>query len=174
MIIDPRSRPRVGQRVYISPTAWVGGEVSIGDDTTIMHYACIRGDVSAITIGARVNVQDAVVIHTHSGVPLDIGDDVSIGHQAVVHCRRVGDRALIGIRATVLDDAEIGTGAIVAAAALVPPRMVVPAGKLVMGVPARIVRDVTDAERRYIEEVVSSYRELGRAYAADGFAPVRG
>ncbi len=159
-------RPTIGRNVYIAPTAYVGGDVAIGDDSTVMHHVTIRGDVSAITIGQRVNVQDGTIIHTKSGVPLDIADDVSIGHRAVVHCRRIGRGTLIGIGAILLDDAEIGKGCIVAAGALVPPGMIIPDGKLVVGLPARITRDVTQEDREYLDRVGASYIVLGRQHAA--------
>lgn len=159
-------RPIIGRDVYIAPTAYVGGEVSLGDGCTVMHHVVIRGDVSAIRIGARVNVQDGTVIHTKTGVPLDIADEVSIGHRAVVHCRRVGRAALIGIGAIVLDDAEIGEGAFIGAGAVVPPGMIVPAAKVVMGVPARIIRDVGPREADYARFVIDNYIRLGREYAA--------
>jgi carbonic anhydrase/acetyltransferase-like protein (isoleucine patch superfamily) len=162
-------RPRLGPNVYIAPSAYVGGDVTFGADCTVMHHVVIRGDISPITIGRRVNIQDGTIIHTRRDVPLEIGDDVSIGHRAVVHCRRIGPGSLIGIGAIVLDDAEIGAGSIVAAGALVPPGTVIAAGKLVVGLPARVLRDVSAADRSYLEHVVSSYLELGRAYAAGRF-----
>ena len=134
-----------------------------------MHHVAIRGDVSAIYIGRRVNVQDGAIIHTKKGVPLEIADEVTIGHRAVVHCRRVGRQALIGIGAIVLDDAEVGTDSIVAAGALVPPGMIVPDGKLVVGVPARILRDVSTEDRRYRDRVIEDYMHLGQAHAAGLF-----
>jgi len=163
---DSIVHPQIGRDVYIAPTAYVGGDVRIGDGCTIMHQVVIRGDVSPIAIGRRVNVQDAAILHTRKGVPLEIGDEVSIGHRAVVHCRRVGAGSLIGIGAIVLDDAEIGSGCIVAAGAVVPPGTIIPDGKLVLGLPARIARDVQPADREYLSRVVSSYVELGRAHAA--------
>ncbi|MFH1748951.1 MAG: gamma carbonic anhydrase family protein [Planctomycetota bacterium] len=163
---DKIIRPNIGQNVYIAPTAYVGGEVTIGDDCTIMHHVTIRGDVSAITIGREVNVQDGTVIHTETGVPLDIGDQVVIGHRAVVHCRRVGPRTLVGIGSIILDEVEIGRECVVAAGAVVPPRMVVPDRKLVVGVPARVVRDVTDADQRYVDRALRNYARLGRDHAA--------
>ena len=159
-------RPVIGKNVYIAPTACVCGEVRLGDECTIMHHVVIRGDVSTITIGRRVNVQDAAVIHTETGVPLEIGDEVSIGHRAVVHCRRVGPHSLLGIGSILLDRGEIGEGCIVAAGAVVPPDTVVPPGKLVMGIPARVVRDVTDEDRRYLKRALQNYRRLGREHAA--------
>lgn len=159
-------RPVLGRDVYIAPTAYVGGEVALGDACTVMHHVVIRGDVSRITIGARVNVQDGAVIHTRGGVPLDIAGDVSVGHLACVHCRRVKAWSLIGIHAVVLDDAEIGAGCIVAAGAVVTPGTIVPDGKLVVGTPARVVRDVTEREREYLRYVVGNYQKLGREHAA--------
>ncbi len=158
--------PVLGRNVYIAPTAYVGGDVHIGDESTVMHHVTIRGDVARITIGRRVNVQDGAIIHTKTGVPLEIEDEVSIGHRAVVHCRRVGTGALVGVGAIVLDDAEIGAGSIIAAAALVPPGMIVPAGKVVVGIPGRVARDVTDADRQYIRFVVERYLDLSRRHAA--------
>lgn len=159
-------RPRVGANVYIAPTAYVGGEVTLGDDCTIMHHVVIRGDVSAISIGRRVNIQDGTVVHTKTGVPLDLGDDIGVGHRAVVHGRRVGSNTLIGIGAIVLDDSEIGEGCFIAAGALVPPGMVIPNGKLVMGVPARVVRDCGPKERDYVRFVVENYLKLNREHQA--------
>ncbi len=163
---------RIGRHVYIAPTAYVAGDVVLGDQCTVMHHVVIRGDVSPIRIGARVNVQDGTVIHTNRGVPLEIADDVGIGHRAVVHGRRVGPRTLIGIGAIVLDDVEIGSDCVIAAGAVVPPRTVIPDGSLVMGLPAKVVRATTDRERAYIVDVVASYIELGRQHAAGRFEPL--
>lgn len=162
---DLPDRVVLGKDVYIAPTAYVGGDVTLGDQCTVMHHVTIRGDVSAIRIGRRVNIQDGTVIHTNRGVQLDIEDDVAIGHHAVVHCRRVGAGTLIGIGAIVLDDCEIGRGCLIAAGALVPPNTKVPDGKVVMGVPGKVVRETTETERLYFEEVRESYIHLGRLHA---------
>jgi carbonic anhydrase/acetyltransferase-like protein (isoleucine patch superfamily) len=167
---EPRViRPTLGRNVYIAPTSYVGGDVTVGDDTTIMHHVMIRGDVSAIRIGARCNIQDMTVVHTKTGVDLDIADEVSVGHRAVVHCRRVGRGSLIGIGAIVLDDAEIGEHCLIAAAALVPPGMKVPDGKVVIGIPGKVVRDITEEDRRYMRFVVERYLDLGKRHAAGQF-----
>ena len=158
--------PTIGKNVYIAPTAYVGGEVAIGDDCTIMHHVTIRGDVSKITIGRRVNVQDGSIIHTLTGVPLEIGDEVVIGHRAVVHCRRVGNRVLIGIGAVVLDNCEIGDGALIAAGAVLSPGTIVPAGKLVAGVPGKVLRDVTKEQQGYVDYALQNYARLNRDHAA--------
>jgi carbonic anhydrase/acetyltransferase-like protein (isoleucine patch superfamily) len=158
--------PTIGRDVYIAPTAYVGGEVAIGDECTIMHHVTIRGDVSKITIGRRVNVQDGTIIHTLTGVPLEIGDEVVIGHRAVVHCRKVGSRVLIGIGAVVLDNCEIGDGALIAAGAVLSPGTIVPAGKLVAGVPGKVLRDVTAEQQRYVDYALTNYARLNRDHAA--------
>ncbi len=159
-------RPVIANNVYIAPTAYVGGQVEIGPECTILYHVVIRGDVSRITLGRRVNVQDGAIIHTKKDVPLTIGDEVSIGHRAVVHCRRIGPGTLIGIGAIVLDDAEVGAGCIVAAGAVVAPGTHIPDGKVAVGVPARVARDVRDADRQYLARVANTYVQLGRAHAA--------
>lgn len=167
--VDLPNRVRLGKNVYIAPTAYVGGEVTLGDDCTVMHHVVIRGDVSAISVGARCNIQDGTVLHTNRGVPMDIEDDVSIGHRAVVHCRRVGRGTLIGIGSIVLDDCEIGPGCLIAAGAVLPPRTIVPANKVVMGIPGKVVRDVNEMERTYFAEVTASYLHLGRLHDSGAY-----
>ena len=162
-------RPVLGRDVYIAPTSYVGGDVVIGDYSTVMHHVMIRGDIAPIRIGARVNVQDGAIVHTPHGTPLDIGDDVGIGHRAIVHCRRVGPRSLIGMGAILLDDCEIGSRCLIAAGTLLPPETIIPDGSVVMGVPGKIVREVTDRDLKAIDHVVQSYLELGRLHAAGRF-----
>ncbi len=160
---------RLGKGVYIADTAYVAGDVELGDNVTVMHHVMIRGDIAPIRIGARTNIQDGTVVHTPTGVPLDIAEDVGIGHRAIVHCRRVGPRTLIGMGAIVLDNAEIGSRCLVAAGCVVPPGMKVPDGSVIMGVPGKIVRTVTDADLKAIDHVVASYQELGKKHAAGIF-----
>lgn len=167
-------RPTLGKDVYIAPTAYVGGDVVLGDQVTIMHHVVVRGDIAPIRIGARVNIQDGSIVHTPTGVPLDIAEDVGIGHRAVVHCRSVGPRTLIGIGAVVLDDCVIGSRCIIAAGTVLAPRTMIPDGRLVMGVPGRIVRDVTDRDLEIIDHVVSSYIRLGRFHESGQFPNIAG
>lgn len=164
-----RISPQIGRNVYIASTAYVAGDLVIGDESTIMHHVVVRADIAPIRIGARVNLQDGTVVHTKYGVPLDIADDVGVGHRAVVHCRRVGTRTLIGTGAIVLDDCEIGSRCLIAAGALLPPRTVIPDGSVVMGAPGRIVRQVSENDLAIIDHVISSYVRLGRQHAADQF-----
>ena len=153
--------PRIHPSVYLAPECTVTGDVEIGEGSSVWYYVVMRGDVQRIRIGKRTHVQDLSVVHvTWQTGPTTIGDDVTLGHSCVVHAATIHDRSLIGMRAVVLDGAEVGPDAIVGAAALVPPGMKVLPGKVAMGVPARIVRDVTEAERRWI-------LELGERYAVN-------
>ncbi len=163
-------QPKLGRDVYIAPTSYVGGDVVIGDQSTIMHHVMIRGDIAPIRIGARVNLQDGVIVHTPYGTPLDIADEVGVGHRAVVHCRSIGARTLIAIGSILLDDCRIGSRCIIAAGVLLPPGTVVPDGSVVMGFPGRVVREVTDKDLEMIDHVIQSYLEIGRLHAA-GWVP---
>lgn len=165
-------KPKLGRGVYIAPTAYVAGDVTLGDQVTVMHHVMIRGDIAPIRIGARVNVQDGTVVHTPHGVPLDIADDVGIGHRAVVHCRSIGPRTLIGIGAIVLDDCEIGSRCLIGAGSLLVPRTRIPDGSVVMGVPGQVVRQTSDRDLATIDHVLRSYLELGRQHAAGRFPNV--
>ncbi|MFQ5491849.1 MAG: gamma carbonic anhydrase family protein [Phycisphaerae bacterium] len=167
----PADPPTVtlGHNVYIAPSAYVAGEVTLEDDCTVMHHVVIRGDIAAIQIGKRCNVQDGAIIHTKHSCPQIIGDDVSMGHRAVVHGHRIGSGVLVGIGSIILDDCQIGDGCVIAAGALLPPGTVIPDGKVVMGIPGLVVRDVNDDDRRYARHVVASYLALGRRHAAGHF-----
>lgn len=171
MVVE-NAEVKLGRDVYVAPTAYVGGAVVLGDETTVMHHVVIRGDVSHIRIGSRVNVQDASVIHTTAGIDLEIEDEVSIGHRAIVHCKRIGANSLIGMGSIVLDGCTIGSRCIIGAGAVVPPNTDVPAGKVVMGVPGRIVRDIREEEYAYLDYVVENYRKLGRLHGAGAYPNV--
>ena len=160
---------RLGRDVYIAPTSYLAGDVVLGDECTVMHHVTIRGDIAPIRIGRRVNVQDGVVIHTPHGVPLEIGDEVGIGHRAVVHCRRVAEQTLIGIGAIVLDDCAPASRCILAAAAGPAPGSVAPDGARGTGRPGGIVRDLTERDFETIRHVVESYVRLGRRHASGEF-----
>ncbi len=129
----------------------------------------MRGDVAPITIGRGTNVQDNAVVHCDSGVPNHIGDRVTIGHSAIVHGKAIGDGTLIGMGAKVLGETVIGKGCLIAAGALVPPRMEVPDGMLAVGVPAKIVRPVNAEEQKYLAWLAGHYVELATKYAAGEF-----
>ena len=166
--------PTLGDDVYIAPTAYVGGDVRIGDQSTIMHHAVVRGDVAAVRVGCRVNVQDGAILHTAHDVQLDIADEVAIGHRAVVHCREVGSRTLIGIGAIILDDCVIGRDCIIAAGTVLAPGTRIPDGSVVMGLPGRVVRKIVDRDLRQIDEAIDNYIEMGRLHSAGCFPNIAG
>lgn len=159
---------RVGS-IYMARTAVVVGDVTLGEDSTVWHHVAIRGDVAPIRIGRRVNIQDNAVLHVDWDVPLEIDDDVVIGHAAVLHCRKIGSGTLIGIGAKVLDHCEIGENCVIASGAVVPPDMVVPDGSVVMGMPGKVVREIRDTEKAYIHRVNEAYLKLAKQYAAGEF-----
>ncbi len=141
--------PHLGKDVFIADGAVVVGDVHLGDQASVWYGAVLRGDVGFIRIGARSNVQDLACIHMTTALSNTVvGEDVTIGHGAIIHGGIIGDRALIGMGAVILDNAEIGEEALIAAGAVVPPRMKVPPGVMVRGQPGRVVRELTPEERR--------------------------
>lgn len=162
------AKPRLAPGAFVAPTAAVIGDVELGEASSIWFHTVVRGDVHRIRIGARTNVQDACVLHVTGGRhPLHIGDDVSIGHRAVVHGCTVGHRVLIGMGAVVLDGAVIGDDSIVGAGAVVPEGAAFPPRSVLLGVPARRVREVTQAEVARIAGTRDDYLELTRAYRGE-------
>jgi len=166
MTDDAFSNPRMLRRgdAYVASTAVITDDVLLGKDVSVWYGAVIRGDCARITIGALTNVQDGAVIHADTGVPNDIGSGITIGHGAVVHGRRVGDGCLIGIKAVILGGADIGAGCIIAAGAVVKENAVIPPRSLVAGVPAKIMRQVSDAELELFRGHAAHYLELARAH----------
>ncbi len=161
------SVPRIDPTAWIAPGAVVVGAVEIGPDSSIWYGSVVRGDVHRIRIGARTNIQDQCVVHvTQDRYSTWIGDDVTIGHRAVVHGCRIEAGALVGIGAIVLDGAVVEAGALVAAGSLVTPGSVIPGGMLAMGVPARAVRALSDDERVLQLERTRTYVETAKRHAA--------
>lgn len=159
MLRSHRGRmPRVHPSAYIDESAQVIGDVEIGEESSVWMTVVIRGDVNRIRIGRRSNVQDGTVVHvmkdTHATI---IGDDVTIGHAAVIHGCTIEDRCLIGMGAILLNGARVGRDSIVAAGTLVVERMEIPARSLVMGSPARLKRSLTDAEVAEIQMYADRY-----------------
>jgi carbonic anhydrase/acetyltransferase-like protein (isoleucine patch superfamily) len=157
---------------FVHPLAFVCGDVSLGRHASVWPFAVLRGDSDRIVIGDESNVQDGAVIHVDAGVPASLGRGVAVGHRAIVHGASVGDGALVGMGAVLLNGVRIGAGAIVAAGALCPEGMRVPDGVLVVGVPARVVRPVTDAERERVARTVAGYVALQVRHRAGEFPPL--
>jgi len=161
--------PRVDPTAYVADGCTVVGDVELGPGASIWFGTVVRGDVNHVRIGARSNVQDNSVVHVTGGThPTVVGEDVTVGHRAVLHGCTVHDRCLIGIGAIVLDGAEIGPDAMVGAGALVPPGMKVPPRTLVLGTPARVVRPLTDAELDHLRASAAHYVEYADAYRREG------
>lgn len=149
---------------YVADNAALCGNVAVGKDVSVWFNASVRGDVAAIYLGDRVNVQEGAVLHCDGGKDLVIEAEVTIGHGAVVHGRRVGAGSLIGMKAVVLGDVTIGKGCIVAAGCVVSPGTVVPDGMVIMGIPGKVVRPVKPAEVEFMAGNIAHYVELARAH----------
>jgi len=145
---------------FIHPLAFVCGDVTLGARVSVWPTAVVRGDTAAITIGDESNVQDGTVVHVDHGVPCTIGARVAIGHRAIVHGATVGDDCLIGMGAILLNRVVVGSGSIVGAGAVCREGMEIPPNSLVVGVPAKIIRETTGAERERIAHTVRAYLAL--------------
>lgn len=153
-----------GRNAYLADTARVTGDVVLGDGVSVWPSAVIRGDVAAVVIGERTNIQDNATVHCDSGKPNTIGPRVTIGHNAVVHGRSVGEGSLIGMHATVLGGTVIGRRCLIAAGALVVPGLAVPDDHVVMGVPGRVVRPTNEEEKQYLAWLADHYVQLAERY----------
>jgi carbonic anhydrase/acetyltransferase-like protein (isoleucine patch superfamily) len=160
-------RPAVHAKAWVAPTAAVIGDVTIGELSNIWYHCVLRGDSNYIRIGARVNIQDGTIIHVNSGsFPTIIGDDVTVGHAAIVHACTLEDRAFVGMGATVLDGAVIEAGGVLAAGSVLPPGKRVPALELWMGNPAKLVRVLTPEQRAGFDNTAKHYVELAGRHRA--------
>jgi len=163
--------PNIDKTSYIDPDSTVIGKVSIGKDSSVWPMTAIRGDVHSVTIGERTNVQDGSILHVTAdnefnpgGYPLVIGNDVTIGHGAILHACTVGNFSLIGMGATVLDGSVVEDEVMVAAGSLVPPRKTLERGYLYLGNPARRARALTDKELEYLHFSSMHYVKLKNQY----------
>ena len=158
--------PRLAPGAWVAETAQLIGRVALGADASVWFGAVLRGDNEWITLGARSNVQDGSVLHTDMGSPLTLGDDVTVGHQAMLHGCTVGDGSLVGIQAVVLNGARIGKRCLVGAGALVTEGKEFPDGSLIVGSPARLLRALTDEELARMARGAAHYVDNARRYAA--------
>jgi len=157
--------PRIGKEVYLAPNSVLVGDVTIGDYSSIWFGAVLRGDVEEIVVGKFTNIQDNVVVHGTKGkYNVVIGDYVTIGHNATIHATKIASHVIIGMGAILLDGSEIGEYCIVGAGAVVPPGMKIEPESLVLGVPAKVVRKVTDEEKEMIDKNWKNYLEYAREY----------
>ena len=149
--------PTIGQNCYIAPTATLIGDVTLHDGASVWFGAVLRGDVAPIVVGARSNIQDNSVVHCDEGFPTVIGEDVTVGHSAIVHAATVGDRVLVGMGAVLLSRCRIEEDTIIGARALVTEDVEIPAGSLAIGMPARVKRPLSDEEKASILESARHY-----------------
>ncbi len=155
-----------GKDVFIAPTATVIGEVSLGDEVSIWYGAVLRGDSDKIAVGARTNIQDNAVVHCDPNVPAIIGDECIIGHCAIVHGARLANNVLIGMNATVLNNSEIGEFSIIGANSLVTAGTVIPPRSLVLGSPAKVVKQLSEAQIEGIKVNAEVYVSKSKEYIA--------
>ena len=169
--------PKIGERGFVDHSAVVLGDVVIGTDSSVWPLVVIRGDMHSIRIGARTSVQDATVLHiTHAsdfnpgGFPLIIGDDVTIGHQAMLHGCTVGNRVLVGMKAMIMDGAVVEDEVIIGAGSMVTPGKRLESGYVYMGSPAKKIRPITDQERAFFTYSAANYVRLKDKYMVEGYA----
>lgn len=165
--------PRYGKGNFFAPTAQLIGDVTIGDECSVWFNTVLRGDVNTITIGNRVNIQDGSVLHTlYEKSTIEIGDDVSIGHNVTIHGAKIHDFALIGMGAVVMDDAEVGEGALVAAGSVVLSRTKIGPNELWGGAPARFIKMVEPEKAREMnQKIARNYLMYSRWYSEPGCEP---
>ena len=156
--------PTIEEDVFIAPGAMVIGNVTIRGGASIWYNTVIRGDVGPIVIGCRTNIQDNCTLHLDAGAPLTIGDECTIGHGAVVHGATLGNRVLIGMKAVVLSHARIGSESILGACALLPERKQIPGNTLTIGVPAKVMRELSQTERDHLFTSARGYYERAQEH----------
>ena len=161
--------PKLGKNVFIAPSADVIGEVEIDDESSIWFQVVIRGDVNWIKIGARTNIQDQSCLHvTRKTCPLQIGDEVTVGHRVMLHGCTVGNRVLVGMSATIMDRAVIGDDSVVGAGSLVTEGKEFPPNSLILGSPAKVVRELKPEERGFLTKSAKNYVEDAKEYLGMG------
>lgn len=159
-----QSGPQLGKSVFVAKGAVVVGDVILGDFSSVWFNAVLRGDINRIVVGSHTNIQDNAVLHLADEFPCVLGNHVTVGHCAIVHACTVGDEVLVGMGSTILDGAQIGEQSIVGAGALVTSNTRIPAGSLVLGVPARVVRPLNAEERDGLKATAEKYVRMAAIY----------
>lgn len=157
---------QIHESVFIAAGAVVVGDVTIGADSSVWFNAVLRGDVGPIRIGRGTNIQDGCILHSETDVPCTLGDHVTVGHAAIVHGATVGNNVVVGMKAVVQNRAVIGDNTIVAVGAVVTEGTEVPPGSLMMGIPAKVKRPLTDAEIEHNREAAEHYADNAKEFAA--------
>ncbi len=154
--------PKIHNTVFVAPGAMIIGDVTIGAESSVWFNTVLRGDLEPIRIGCRTNIQDGTVIHMDKDMPCLIGDDVTVGHSAILHSCAIDNEALIGMGAILLTGSKIGERAIIAAGTLVLEGQEIPAGTIAMGVPAKVRREITEEERIRVQQGKDDYVQRGK------------
>ncbi len=170
---DKQGDDAAAEFAYVAPSASVTGDVRLGEESSIWHNATLRGDLAPVLVGRGSNVQDGAVLHVAHELPCVLGEDVTVGHGAIVHGCEVADRCLIGMGAIILNGAEIGEESIIGAGALVTEGKKIPPRSLLLGNPAKFVRQVRDDEVEKIIASAAHYRRLAAEAARDGLLALR-
>lgn len=157
-------KPEVKPSCFIAENAVLIGDVRLGDQSSVWYGAVLRGDSDSIRIGERTNIQDNAVIHVDPGFPVAIGDDSIVGHLALVHGATIANNVLVGMHATVLNGAQVGAYSIIGANALVTSNTIIPPRSLVLGSPAKVVKELTEKQIEAIQRNAEAYVRLGAAY----------
>lgn len=158
--------PQTSEAAFVAPTANLMGDVRLGRDSSVFYGAVLRGDIESIVIGEGTNVQDGAVVHLADDLPAIVGARCTIGHSAIVHACRIGDFCLVGMGAVILDGAEIGDECLIGARSLITQRTKIPPRSLVVGSPAKVVRELTAAELASLRESAEKYIAVARVHAA--------
>jgi len=166
-MLDP-ALTKIDEKAFVAKNATVLGDVHIGAGSSVWFGVVIRGDVEAIRIGARTNVQDLTMVHADHGFPCVIDDEVTIGHRCIIHGAHIGRRALIGMGAIVMNGAQIGEESMLGAGALVPEGKVIPPRSLVLGMPGKVVRPLTDDELFRLQASAEHYAQNGASFQQKG------
>jgi carbonic anhydrase/acetyltransferase-like protein (isoleucine patch superfamily) len=159
--------PDIHSSVFVAESADIMGRVVLKEGSSVWFNAVIRGDCDLIEVGARSNIQDGAVLHCDPGQPLIIGEDVTVGHNAMIHGLEVGDRTLVGINAVILDGAKVGSDCIIAANSLVKAGAVIPDGSLVIGSPGKVVRENDEQTKQFLLGSAAHYVEKGKKMNSD-------
>jgi carbonic anhydrase/acetyltransferase-like protein (isoleucine patch superfamily) len=165
-----KEKPKIAENAFITKSTQIIGAVELGAFSSIWYNVVIRADINTIHIGDYSNIQDGSILHVDHDAPLYIGNYVTIGHNVILHGCRVNDYALIGMGAVILNHADIGKNAQVAAGALVTPGFSVPENTLVMGIPAKIIRELSEEEKKNNQKIVKDYYKLCREYKTQSFS----
>jgi carbonic anhydrase/acetyltransferase-like protein (isoleucine patch superfamily) len=159
--------PDIAETAFVAPGAVVIGNVTIGDEVSIWFNTTVRGDIAPISIGARSNVQDGTLVHVNADAPVVVGEDVTIGHTAIIHGTSIGDRTLVGMGAIVMSYTSVGSDCVIAAGALISERTEVENGTVMVGVPAKPRGPLGDEQRSHLDGIHARYVEVSQVYKGE-------